>query len=338
MSTYTKSESRAWARENLIGAVNCTIPSFTADLRNINEAGIRHDIALAKEHGFVGSLAIGEVSITPDEYIEFIRISKDEAGDNFFICHHACFNTLDENIEMAQRAQAAGADFILLTYPPNFYPETEGEVFDYTTAFADATDLAIIMFPMTIWNFSRLHPSDIPTDLTRRIIDAADNIAVIKAEGGYPNIMNAVECHRLFGDEVVISVPIEGDLIPLSQLVPIQLSATSDHEYFGPMIPRIMKLIRDGDYEKATELYWKLHPARVAKNALFATVHGGSVLNRMGWKYQGWLQGYNGGPLRMPTMRLQDKQMHGYRAALLAAGFDIPDEPLKDFFIGRHPA
>ncbi|MFI5718956.1 dihydrodipicolinate synthase family protein [Nocardia sp. NPDC051750] len=338
MATYTKTESRVWAREKLIGAVNCTIPSFTADLKNLNEKGIRHDIALAKEHGFIGSLAIGEVSISLDEYIEFVRISKDEAGDDFFICHHACFNTLEDNIEMAQRAEAAGADLILLTYPPSFYPETEDEVFEYTKAFADATGLAIILFPMTIWNFSRLHPSDISTRLTRRILDAAPNVAVIKAEGGYPNIMNAVECHRLFGDEVVISVPIEGDLIPLSQVIPIQLSATSDHEYFGPLIPRIMRLIRDGKHDEATELYWRLHPARVAKNGLFAAVHGGSVLNRMGWKFQGWLQGYNGGPLRMPTMRLQDKQMKGYRAALIEAGFDIPDEPFKNFFIGRNPA
>jgi 4-hydroxy-tetrahydrodipicolinate synthase len=338
MAAYTKTESRVWAREKLIGAVNCTVPSFTADLLNLNEKGIRHDIALAKEHGFIGSLAIGEVSISLDEYIEFVRISKDEAGDDFFICHHACFNTLEENIEMAQRAEAAGADLILLTYPPSFYPETEDEVFEYTKAFADATGLAIILFPMTIWNFSRLHPSDISTRLTRRILDAAPNVAVIKAEGGYPNIMNAVECHRLFGDEVVISVPIEGDLIPLSQVIPIQLSATSDHEYFGPLIPRIMQLIRDGKHDEATELYWRLHPARVAKSGLFAAVHGGSVLNRMGWKFQGWLQGYNGGPLRMPTMRLQDKQMKGYRAALIEAGFDIPDEPFKNFFIGRNPA
>lgn len=337
MATYTKDESRAWARENLVGAVNCTIPSFSADLQHLNEKGIRHDISLAMEHGFIGTLAIGEVSITLDEYIEFVQIAKDEGGDELLVCHHACFNTLEENIEMVQRAEAAGADLVLLSYPPSFYPETEDEVLDYTAAFAEATNLAIILFPMTIWNFSRLHPSDISTRLTRRILDAAPNVAVIKAEGGYPNIMSAVECHRLFGEEVVISVPIEGDLIPLSQVIPIQLSATSDHEYYGPVIPQIMQLIQDGMYDDATELYWRLHPARVAKNGLFAAVHGGSVLNRMGWKFQGWLQGYNGGPLRMPTMRLQDKQMKAYRGALRESGFEIPEEPLKEFFIGRNP-
>src|SRR6476620_8870478 len=129
MATYTKAESRTWAREQLVGAVNCTVPSFTADLKSLNEKGVRHDIALAKEHGFRGSLAIGEVSITLDEYIDFIRISKDEAGDDFLICHHACFNTLEENIEMAKRAEESGADLVLLTYPPSFYPDSEDEVF-----------------------------------------------------------------------------------------------------------------------------------------------------------------------------------------------------------------
>ncbi|PWU55495.1 dihydrodipicolinate synthase family protein [Micromonospora globispora] len=339
MAVYTRAESRAWAREKLVGAVNCTIPSFTNDLKGINEAGIRHDIRLAKEHGFVGSLAISEVSITVPEYVDFIRIAKEAAGDDFYICHHASWSNLEENLEAVRGAEEAGADMVLLSYPPNFYPETEDEVFEYTKAVCDATDLAVILFPMMIWNFgARIHPSDIPTRLIRRMIDEIPNVAVIKAEGGYPNIQSAVECHRLFGDEVVISVPIESDLIPLAQLIPIQLSATSDHEFYGPTIPRVMALLRNGKYDDATEIFWKLHPARQAKAALFAGLHGGSVLNRQAWKFQGWLQGYNGGPLRMPTQRLQDRQMLALRQALISAGFEPSMEPFREFFIGRNPA
>ena len=212
-----------------------------------------------------------EVSITLDEYLEFLRISKDEAGDDFYVVHHASWNDLEQNLEAVRGAEEAGADLVLLAYPPNFYPESEQEIYDYTKAVCDATNLGIILFPMTIWNFgARIHPSDLPTRLIRRLIDDIPNIAVIKAEGGYPNIQSAVECNRLFGDEVVISVPIEGDLIPLSQVMPIQLSATSDHEYYGPMIPRVMQLLRDGKHDDATAIYWQLHPARKAKAALFA--------------------------------------------------------------------
>ena len=44
MADYTRAEARDWAREKFIGAVNCTIPSFTGDLQAINEAAIRHDV------------------------------------------------------------------------------------------------------------------------------------------------------------------------------------------------------------------------------------------------------------------------------------------------------
>ncbi|MFF0096124.1 dihydrodipicolinate synthase family protein [Streptomyces canus] len=339
MSAYTRAEARDWAREKLVGAVNCTIPSFTGDLRAVNERAVRHDIRLAKDHGFIGTLGVSEISITLDEYLEFLRISKDEAGDGFYVVHHASWNDLEQNLEAVRGAEAAGADLVLLAYPPNFYPESEQEIYDYTKAVCEATNLGIILFPMTIWNFgARIHPSDLPTRLIRRLIDDIPNIAVIKAEGGYPNIQSAVECNRLFSDEVVISVPIEGDLIPLSQVMPIQLSATSDHEYFGPMIPRVMQLLRDGKHDEATEIYWQLHPARRTKAALFGTLHGGSVLNRQAWKFQGWLQGYNGGPLRQPTMRLQDSQMAALRKGLVDAGLEPSMDPIREFFTGRNRA
>jgi 4-hydroxy-tetrahydrodipicolinate synthase len=64
------------------------------------------------------------------------------------------------------------------------------------------------------------------------------------AEGGFPSIQSVIECDRLFGKEVVISTPIEGDLIPLSQIMKIQLSATSDHEYYGPSSIRLAQYFR----------------------------------------------------------------------------------------------
>jgi 4-hydroxy-tetrahydrodipicolinate synthase len=339
MPSYTRSEARDWAREKLVGAVNCTIPSFTGDLKGINEKGIRHDIRLAREHGFLGTLAVSEVNITLPEYLNLLEIARDEAGDGFVLVHHGSWSTLADNIQAVQGAEAAGADLMLLTYPPNFYPESEQEIYDYTKAVCDATGLGVILFPVPSWGFgSRIHPSDIPARLIRRLLDDCPNIVVIKAEGAMPSIQGTVECHRLFGEEVVISVPIEADMIPLSQLMPIQLSATSDHEYYGPVIPRVMALLRDGKYDEVTEIYWQTHPAREAKASLMGTMHGGSFINRMAWKYGGWLQGYNGGPLRLPTMRIHDAQMNVLRNGQVAAGLNPSMDPFREFFIGRNPA
>jgi len=108
MAAYTRTEAREWAREKLIGAVNCTIPSFTSDLKSINEAGIRHDIRLAKEHGFLGTLGVSEVNITLPEYLEFLRIIRDEAGEDLVVVHHGSWSTLADNIEAVRGAEEAG--------------------------------------------------------------------------------------------------------------------------------------------------------------------------------------------------------------------------------------
>ncbi|WP_332703756.1 dihydrodipicolinate synthase family protein [Sphingomonas sp. PB4P5] len=338
MAQYTRNEAREWARERLVGVVNCTIPSFTADLTTINEKAIRHDTRLAIEHGFMGSLAVSEISITLDEYLETMRIMKDEAGDRLIVTHHASWSNLQQNIDAVKGAEDAGAEFVLLSYPPNFYPESEQDIYDYTKAVCDSTNLAVMLFPMFLWGFAgRIHPSDIPTSLMRRLIDDCPNIAAIKAEGGFPSIQSVIECDRLFGKEVVISMPIEGELIPLAQLMPIQLSATSDHEFWGPLIPQVFGLLREGRFEEATEIYWRMHPARKIRGALAQQLHGGHFINRQAWKFQGWLQGYNGGPLRMPTQRIHDPQMAALRKAAIDVGLNPSMDPFREFFIGRNP-
>jgi len=339
MARYNRDEAREWARENLVGVVNCTIPSFSGDLKAINEKAIRHDARLAIEHGFAGTLGVSEVAIMLPEYLDFLRVIKDEAGNRLILVHHASFSTLEQNIEAVHGAEEAGAELVLLSYPPNFYPESEQVIYDYTKAVCDATGLAVMLFPMYLWGFGpRIHPSDIPLRLIRRLIDDCPNIAAIKAEGGFPGIQGVIECHRHFGTEVVISMPIEGDLIPLAQLMPIQLSATSDHEYYGPMIPRVFNLLRAGKYDDAAEIYWQLHPARKTKANLAPAMHGGAFINRQAWKFQGWLQGYNGGPLRQPTQRIHDHQMTALRKGLIDAGLAPSMDPFREFFTGRNPA
>ena len=113
---------------------------------------------------------------------------------------------------------------------------------------------------------------------------------------------------------------------------------TSNYEYYGPMIPRIFALIRAGRVNEAMDAYWTLYPARQATTAAMAVLAGSNFLHRMLWKYQRWLQGFNGGPLRAPSMRLVDRQMKPLRQGLIASGFEIEDLDDGAFFVGRNPA
>ena len=181
--------------------------------------------------------------------------------------HHSSWSDLEHARSALRVAEDTGAEVVLLSYPPNFYPQSQQDIYEYTRAICDSTSLGVMIFPMFLWGFSpRVHPSDIPAPLIRRLLDDCPNIVAIKAEGGFPGIMSVIECHRLFGEEVVISCPIECEFIPLAQVMPLRLSATSDHEYFG-LDPSGVPAPAVGRFDEATELYWKIQPARRAKKA-----------------------------------------------------------------------
>jgi 4-hydroxy-tetrahydrodipicolinate synthase len=65
------------------------------------------------------------------------------------------------------------------------------------------------------------------------------------------------------------------------------------------------------------------------------TMTGAFMLNRMQWKFQGWLQGYNGGPLRAPTPRMHLNHMQALFNAQKASGLNPSEDPFEEFFIGR---
>lgn len=334
---YTRDEARDWAREHLRGVANTLIASYTNDLRDINEAAIRHDARLEIEHGFMAFLAASETALTPDEYVRFVETAADEAAGRAMVIHHASFDTLEDNIEMAHRTADAGAQLALLSYPANFYPRSEADIEAYTRAFCDAVDMAVMLFPVPLWGFERIHPASLSIDLMERLVDTCPNVVAIKAEGGHPAIGGFVEAWERLGDRVVVSEPIESVAMALAQLIPLQFSGTSNQEYYGGVIPRMFDLIRNDKHAEAMSLYWQIHPARKA-NAKIATLGGMNTVHRMAWKYQSWLSGYNGGPLRAPTGRVHYDQMSMLRQALVSSELPVPKDSDEAFFVGRNPA
>ncbi len=338
MAEYRKHEAREWARAHMRGVANVLIPTFTQDLRGLNERAIRYDVRKEIEYGFWGALLVAETAATLPEYIRFMEWAVDEARGRLRLIHHASFNTLEENIEAVRAAEGAGADLVLLSYPANFYPESNEDIYHYTRAFCESTRLGVILFPVPLWGFERLHPAGFAPELLKRLVEDIPNIVAIKAEGGYPTIAGFIQTYKMLGERVVVAFPLEGDGLPLASVLPLQFMGTSNYEYYGPVIPRIFRLIQDGHFEKAMELYWQIHPARLANIQSMSLIAGSNFIHRMLWKYQGWLSGFNGGPLRQPTMRLVDRQMKTLRQGLVASGLEVPAEPDREFFVGRNPA
>jgi len=333
-----RQDARAWARENLVGCSAVTLPSYSADLKSLNERGIRHDIERVIKLGFRYTLLCSEVAITAQENAQFTAWARETAGDKLGLFFHAAFGTLADNIEAVKLAEKAGADLALLSYPSNFWPTSEQDIYNYTKAFCDATELGVILFPIPTWGFERVHPAGMSLALVRRLLQDCPNIVAIKSEQGFPLPAGICEMYHHFREQVVISSPIEADAIPLMSLMKLQFSGTSNTQWMGDYYPRAFELARTGRFEEAMQMYWKVNPARQANTAASAaSAPAIGALNRTQWKYQDWLAGFNGGPLRAPALRIPDRFMKSLRQGLLASGCEVTSAPDSAFVTGRHP-
>ena len=195
-----------------------------------------------------------------------------------------------------------------------------------------------MLFPMFLWGSRRASTPPTYRRADPRLLDDCPNIVAIKAEGGFPSIMGVIECHRLFGDEVVISCPIEGDLIPLSEVMPIRLSRHERPRVLRPDDPTVFKLSAARRVRRRDRDLLAAAPRPQSKGGVAPQLHGGAFINRQAWKFQAWLQGYNGGPLRQPTQRIHDAQMNALRKGLIDSGLEPSMDPFAEFFVGRNPA
>ena len=156
---YKKSEAKAWSREHMKGVCNVIMPSFTHDLRALNEKAIRFDVRRCIELGFWGSLVVSECATTKDEYKRFLEIVIDEAKGRLKAVVHGSFDTVEDVLEICKFGESVGAELLLTTYGPNFYPKSADDIRTYTQRLLDGTNLASVLFSVHQWQFGRIHPS-----------------------------------------------------------------------------------------------------------------------------------------------------------------------------------
>jgi dihydrodipicolinate synthase/N-acetylneuraminate lyase len=339
MAKYAPGEAREWATHELRGVCGCLLPTLRADMSGVNERAIRHDVRREKELGFAGILLVSECGTTPQEMRDVIDIAVAEAGDEIVTVIQAAEPTLQLNIDLIRYAEAAGVDLVLPSYPLAFYPETEQEVYDYTRTIAEASSLGIFIFAVNLWNFGRLHPSDFSPDLIGRLIDDCPNVALVKSESGTPGVAGIGQLFERYRHRVVVTDPFEMNSPVWARNYGMSFMGTSNYEYMGSVVPEYFALLQDEHgYEKAMDIYWRVHPARKANTRVQGeAIAGTNLVHRLMWKYQGWLNGFNGGPIRSPHLRISDGQLAVLRTGAIDSGLSVASESDSEFFVGRHP-
>ncbi len=326
-------ERKAWAGETLVGVQNITFPSFTPDMSELDEEGIRLDVRQAKAHGFFGTLCACETGLSFAEAKQFVSIVADEAGDELVVAVTLLLDSLQRNHALALHAAGAGADLLQVGFPPNYYPDDAQQIYQTLHALSVATDLGIVLYPSPHYNLERFHPSGFPLDVLERMAEL-DNVVAVEA--GEPGL--AADMIQRFGGRLLINNPIERHL-------PLMVQAAGQ-QYIGPgcyeslqspeqrNVVDYFALLRDGKTEAAMDIYWKLTPAR----GLFeAKMMPTAMLGCYHWplqKYYQWLVGGNGGYTRQPCMKLHQFEMEPIKFTLMQMGI-VPRQPDEEFYLGR---
>jgi 4-hydroxy-tetrahydrodipicolinate synthase len=339
MPDYSPAEAKQWGREKLKGCFGCVQPTFRGDLSGLNEEAIRHDVRMEKQHGMAGVLIVSECGTTPEEMRTFTEIVVDEAAGELLTVIQASEPTLQLTISSVVHAAQAGVDLLMPSYPLYFNPPRTDDVFEFTRQVAEASGLATIIFAMDQWNFGRLHPAGFPVSLLERMVTEIPLVVAIKNEVGGPGVGGIAAVFERFRDAVVVTDPLEFNAPAWVANYGMQMMGTSNYEWMGPTVPRMLALLSDPDtWEQGMDLYWQVAPARRAHAAVCTPLVANSgLVPRMHWKYQGWLNGYNGGPIRQPHMRVSAGQMATLRAAAVASGLQVTSDDDALFYSGRNP-
>lgn len=330
---YSRSEIKDRARSEWRGLCNVTLPSFRGDFSGLNEAGITHDVRRAHELGYWGTLVASESGTTLEEYKRFLEVAAEAAPEGFKLVAHLSFDTTAQTLDAAKRAEDVGAEGALLSYPPAFRPAAWQDIVEHTRHVSDSTDLALIAFGVTTWGFGG-HPSGFPIDALEEIVEL-ETVAALKYEGGGSALFSAYDevFHRC-AEHAIVENPMEMHIPALVRNYSVPWFGTSGYEALGGRPVEVYEAASAGDFDRAMKVFWSCAPARAAKGQFHATFGGANLIHRVGWKYLGWLQGFNGGLLRMPQMRLLPSQMKALRAGIVAAGFDVPEDDAA-FYEGR---
>ncbi len=328
-----KSERKQWAKQHSVGVENTTIPSFTPDLMELDEVGIRHDVEQAVRHGFFSTLVATETGLTFEEQKRFVSLVTAAARGRIAVSTSILFDNFASAAEMIQHAGKAGCDAILLGFPANWYPLTGEEVLAKTRELCVLTTMAVVIYPSPHFNLERLHPSGYPLDILPQVPEI-ENVVSIKAG----EFALYAECHARVGDLLLMNHPVERYLPNTVMAYGQQWMGAGCYEVFQspeqPYLIDYFRLLREKKFKPAMELYWKLAPARNIFDQQFnQTVMSGTYNWTMQECYQ-WLVGGNGGFTRQPAMKMHQHDMDMTKMAFSMIGIQAR-EPDSEFYLGR---
>lgn len=164
---YKKQEAKKWAKQHLKGLEAVIFPSFTPDLTELDEEGIRFDVNNLIANGFTYAMVAPEAcGMTFTERKKLVEIVCDEAKGKIFTSVAVMQDTVEEDIEMLRHIEKVGGTFARLGHPIQYYPRSVEDIFQMYKYMCDSTNLAIVFYANRL-HTRKYHPSYFPRNSCR---------------------------------------------------------------------------------------------------------------------------------------------------------------------------
>ncbi len=316
--SYSSAESKAWAREKLVGQWTTMVTPFTPD-DELDEQGLAANVEHVLRLGTKGlgfSWNMGEFwSLTAAERYRLMelvpKMVKGRALTAFQITH----TSVKEVVALGRRAKELGIDLLILA-APYIVTKTEEQVLDFVSRISSQVDLGLAFYNSPQFGI---------TLSARALAKMAElrNLVAIK-EASF-NMGLSIDTHLQAGDKAVVSVPDE-EIFFFEEYYgfhqQVMFANTSDwrfdtedrHDYVS-----FVDLATSGHLEEAKRRYYpSLWPIKNLSRRWWSRLVGrtqGALPVQM-VKYWGELMGLSGGPARPPILPLTEAERTELRQEL----------------------
>ncbi|PTW61331.1 dihydrodipicolinate synthase [Breoghania corrubedonensis] len=164
---------------------------------SVDEKGFQDFVDWQIKEGSHGLVPVGTTGESPtlshDEHKRVVKLCVDAAGGRVPVIAGAGSNNTIEAIELAQSAEASGADGVLVVTPYYNKPNQEG-LYQHYKAINDAVSIPII-----IYNIPPRSVIDMNTETMKRLFDDCEHIVGVK--DATANIMRVSDQREAMGAE-----------------------------------------------------------------------------------------------------------------------------------------
>lgn len=279
------------------------------------EANIRH---YADELGLQGVFFNGlfgeHWSLNLDERKRIAAASARAARGRIALSPNCTHHSLSETIDLAQHAEAAGCEYVVLMNPATG-PRTEPELFDWFRRVADAVKSDLFIFNTPAPGYSLT-----PEFIAR--LAGTGRFKVLKAAGGSHEV---TEARRLAGDRIIVSDPSEGTWLGNLLAYDQRLLYADAEPYlyqtgkYQP-IQGILEAYRQGHIEQAIAIHRSLAPMRsVYEQWISGPVRRGRA-SCAAIKHWATRRGLAAGPVRPPLSPFSASERENFDRALSSFG------------------